>query len=94
VDAATGGFQDKETAMRISQDMEDSIENGELCFRNCYDWRPIYETGVPRKVLGLRWDTEMDKISVDERSTIAKKRKRAYTEDSADLSYPVANLPN
>ncbi len=65
MDAATRGFQDKETAMRISQDMEDSMENGGKCFRNCYDWRPIYETGELRQVLGLRWDTEMDKISVD-----------------------------
>jgi hypothetical protein len=43
-------------------------------------------------VLGLRWDTERDEISVD--VTMITARRRKDIEDSADLSCPEASLPD
>ncbi len=43
---------------------------------------PLSKTGELQKVLGLRMDTEKDKISVDVKINYDEKKKGANTEDS------------
>ncbi len=65
VDDATGGARDKETAMRISQGVEDTVENEGFCFKETImTGDPLGKTGELQKVLGLRWNTEKYEISV------------------------------
>jgi hypothetical protein len=66
VDDATGGASSMEAARRVSQDMEDILENGGFCFKETVMSGDLLgEGGELRKVLGLRWDTQRDKICVD-----------------------------
>ncbi len=66
VDDATGGANSTEAARRVSQDMEDILENGGFRFKETVmSGDPLGEGGELRKVLGLRWDTQKDKICVD-----------------------------
>jgi hypothetical protein len=53
---------------------------------------PLDETVELRKVLGLSWDTEKDEICINVKINYGEKKKRAYEEDSADLSRPEASL--
>jgi hypothetical protein len=60
------GAHDKEVVMKISQDIEDISENGGFLFKETdKTGDPLDETMELRKVLGLRWDTERDLISVE-----------------------------
>ncbi len=54
---------------------------------------PLEEGGELRKVLGLRWDTQEDKICVDIKLNYGEKVKGAYLEDDAPLSDPESALP-
>jgi hypothetical protein len=45
-------------------------------------------------VLGLRRDAEKDEISVDVKINHGEKKEGAYMEDSADLTFPEAKLPD
>jgi hypothetical protein len=60
---ATGGAENLEVARRVSQDMEDILEKGGFPFKETVmAGDPLGETGELRKVLGLRWDMEKNKI--------------------------------
>jgi hypothetical protein len=66
VDDATGGASSTEAAKQVSQDMEDILENEGFRFKETVmSGYPLEEGGELRKVLGLRWDTQEDKICVD-----------------------------
>ncbi len=66
VDDATGGAGNLEVAKQLSQDMEDILENGGFRLKETVMARdPLGENGELRKVLGLRWDTEKDKICMN-----------------------------
>jgi hypothetical protein len=66
VDDATGGASSMEEAKKVSQDMEDILENGGFRFKETVmAGDPLEQGGELRKVLGLRWDTQEDKIGVD-----------------------------
>ncbi len=54
---------------------------------------PLGEGEELRKVLGLRWDTERDEISVDVKLNYSEKVKGAYLEKDATLSDPESALP-
>jgi hypothetical protein len=67
VDDATGGASSMEEAKKVSQDMEDILENGGFRLKETVmaGDPPLEEGGELRKVLGLRWDTQEDRICVD-----------------------------
>jgi hypothetical protein len=54
---------------------------------------PLEEGGELRKVLGLRWDTQEDKICVDIKLNYGEKVKGAYLEEDAPLTDPESALP-
>jgi hypothetical protein len=94
VDDATGGAGSLEEARRVSQDMEDILENGGFRFKETVmAGDPLEEGGELRKVLGLRWDTQEDKICVDIKLNYGEKVKGAYLEEDAPLSDPESALP-
>ncbi len=54
MDDATGGAHEKKAAMKVSQDMEDIIENGVFRFKETVmTGDPIGKMGVLEKVLDL-----------------------------------------
>jgi hypothetical protein len=54
---------------------------------------PLGKDGELRKVLGLRWDTQRDKICVDIKLNYGEKVKGAYLEEDAPLTDPQSALP-
>jgi hypothetical protein len=94
VDDATGGASSMEEAKKVSQDMEDILENGGFRFKETVmAGDPLEEGGELRKVLGLRWDTQEDKICVDIKLNYGEKVKGAYLEEDALLADPESALP-
>jgi hypothetical protein len=94
VDDATGGANSTEAARRVSQDMEDILENGGFRFKETVmSGDPLGEGGELRKVLGLRWDTQKDEICVDVKLNYGEKVKGAYLEKDAPLADPESALP-
>ncbi len=90
VDDATAGAGSVEAAKQVSQDVEDILENGGLCFKETVmSGDPLGRDGELRKVLGLRWDTQREEICVD----IKLKVKGAYLEEDAPLTDPESSLP-
>jgi hypothetical protein len=62
--------------MRISQDMEDITENRGFCFKETVlTGGPLGETGGLWELLGLRWDTKKDEISIDVKINYGEKKK-------------------
>jgi hypothetical protein len=62
VDDATGGAQDKGPL----KNMEDIIEKDGFCFQESdVSGKLLEKEGELRKVLGLRWGTENNEISID-----------------------------
>jgi hypothetical protein len=60
------GLGIKKTALAISKDIGDIIEKGGFHSKETVmSGNPLEHSGEPRKVLGLRWDTEKDEISVN-----------------------------
>ncbi len=89
LDDATGGASSMEEARKVSQDMEDILENGGFRFKETVmAGDPLEEGGELRKVLGLRWDTQEDKICVDIKLNYGEKVKGAYLEEYAPLTDP------
>jgi hypothetical protein len=75
--------------------MEDILEHGGFQFKETVmSGDPLWEEGELRKVLGLRWDTERDKICVDVKLNFGEKVKGAYLEEDAPLSDPESALPS
>jgi hypothetical protein len=94
VDDATGGASSTEAARRVSQDMEDILENGGFHFKETVmSGDPLGEGGELRKVLGLRWDTQKDEICVDIKLNYGEKVKGAYLEEDAPLADPECSAP-
>jgi hypothetical protein len=94
VDDATGGASSTEKARQVSQDMEDILENGGFRFKETVMSGDLLEKGGElRKVLGLRWDTQEDKICVDIKLNYGEKVKGAYLEEDAPLADPESALP-
>ncbi len=94
VDDATRGASTLGAARRVSQDMEDILENGGFRFKETVmSGDPLGEDGELRKVLGLRWDTERDKICVDIKLNYGEKIKGVYLEEDAPLSDPESAMP-
>jgi hypothetical protein len=94
MDDATGGANSAEAARRVSQDMEDILENGGFRFKETVmSGDPLGEGGELRKVLGLRWDTQKDEICVDIKLNYGEKVKGAYLEEDAPLANPESALP-
>jgi hypothetical protein len=87
VDDDTGGGSSTEAAKQVSQDMEDILGNGGFRFKETVmsgdllgkDWEL-------RKVLGLRWDTQRDEVSVEIKLNYGEKVKGAYLEEDAPLA--------
>jgi hypothetical protein len=83
-----------EEARKVSQDMEDILENGGFRFKETVmAGDPLEEGGELRKVLGLRWDTQEDNICVDIKLNYGEKVKGAYLEEDAPLADPESALP-
>jgi hypothetical protein len=94
VDDATGGAGSVEAAKQVSQDMEDILENGGFRFKETVmSGDPLGKDGELRKVLGLRRDTQRDKICVDINLNYGEKVKGAYLEEDALLTDPESALP-
>jgi hypothetical protein len=94
VDDATGGASSAEKARQVSQDMEDILENGGFRFKETVmSGDPLEKGGELRKVLGLRWDTQEDKICMDIKLNYGEKVKGAYLEEDALLADPESALP-
>jgi hypothetical protein len=94
VDDATGGASSSEKARQVSQDMEDILKNGGFRFKETVmSGDPLEKGGELRKVLGLRWDTQEDKICVDIKLNYGEKVKGAYLEEDAPLADPESALP-
>jgi hypothetical protein len=94
VDDATGGASSTEAARRLSQDMEDILENGGFRFKETVmSGDPLGEGEELRKVLGLRWDTQKDEICADIKLNYGEKVKGAYLEEDAPLADPESALP-
>ncbi len=94
VDDATGGASSMEEAKKVSQDMEDILENGGFRFKETVmAGDPLEGVGELRKVLGLRWDMQEDKICVDIKLNYGEKVKGAYLEEDAPLTDPESALP-
>ncbi len=94
VDDATGGASSTEAAKQVSQDKEDILENGGFRFKEMVmSGDPLEEGGELGKVLGLRWDTQEDKICVDIKLNYGEKVKGAYLEEDAPLTDPESALP-
>jgi hypothetical protein len=69
--------------------MEDILENGGFQFKETVMSEDLLEGGKElRKVLGLRWDTQMDEICVDFKLNYGEKVKGAYLEEDAPLADP------
>ncbi len=76
VDDATGGASSTEEARQVSQDMEDILENGGFRFKETVmSGDQLEKGGELRKVLGLRWDMQEDKICVDIKLNYGEKVK-------------------
>jgi hypothetical protein len=89
VDNATGGASSTEEAKQVSRDMEDILENGGCRFKGTVmSGDPLEKGGELRKVLGLRWDTQEDKICVDIKLNYGEMVKGAYLEEDAPLTDP------
>jgi hypothetical protein len=83
-----------EEAKKVSQDMEDILENGGFRFKETVmAGDPLEKGGELRKVLGLRWDTQEDQICVDIKLNYGEKVKGAYLEEDAPLADPESALP-
>jgi hypothetical protein len=85
MDNATWKAHIKTVATKMSLDMEDIIENGEVRFKETImKGEPLGESEDFQKVLRLRWDTEKDEISMD----VNYKEKKKDAEDSAYFNCP------
>jgi hypothetical protein len=66
--------------------MEDIIEKERFCFKGIVmSGNPLKKSGEVRKLLGLRWDTEKDEMSVVVKLKYEEKIKEAYAEEDPDL---------
>jgi hypothetical protein len=93
VDDATGEESSMEAAKQVSQDMEDILGNGGFRFKETVmSGDPLGKDRELRKVLGLRWDTQRDKICVDIKLNYGEKVKGAYLEEDALLTDPESAL--
>jgi hypothetical protein len=73
--------------------MEGIIESGGFQFKETgMTGNSLDEIGEFWRVMGLSWETQKNKISMDVKNNYGEKKKGAYLEDSADLSCPEANL--
>jgi hypothetical protein len=94
VDDATGGANSAEASRRVSQDMEDILENGGFRFKETVmSGDPLGDGGELRKVLGLRWDTQKEEICADIKLNYGEKVKGSYLEEDAPLADPESALP-
>jgi hypothetical protein len=76
VDDATRGTSTLAAARQVLQDMEDILENGGFRFKETVmSGDPLGKGEEPRKVIGLRWDTERDEICVDVKLNYGEKVK-------------------
>jgi hypothetical protein len=84
---ATEGAHDKENALGVSADMESIIGNSRFQLKETImSSDSLDERGELEKVLGLRWETEKNKICVDIKLNYGEKIKGTYIEQDDSLT--------
>jgi hypothetical protein len=94
VDDATAGADSKEDLMAISRGMEAIVARGGFKFKETVmSGDQVEDPDQLRKVLGLRWDTEKDRLLIEVRVNYSGKRKGANIEPDEDLEEIEATMP-
>jgi len=87
VDDATAGADSKERLMELSQEMETVAKRGGFEFKETLmSGDKEDENGEPRKVLGLIWETEADRLKVDVKLNLGAKRAGLHLKENIELS--------
>jgi Pao retrotransposon peptidase len=85
VDDCMAGDNDYQKLLKISQDLDDLVEQGGFKFKETHMSGDKLEDEVPRKVLGIFWDTESDTLKLDIKINFSGKRKGAKLAPDVDL---------
>jgi hypothetical protein len=87
VDDATAGADSKERLVELSQEMETVAKRGGFEFKETLmSGDKEDESGEPRKVLGLIWETEADRLKVDVKLNLGAKKAGLHLEENIELS--------
>ncbi len=87
MDDATAGADSKERLMALSQEMETVAKRGGFEFKETLmSGDKEDENGEPRKVLGLIWETEADRLKVDVKLNLRAKRAGLHLKENIELS--------
>ncbi len=87
VDDATAGADSKERLIALSQKMEAVAKRGGFEFKETLmSGDKEDDNGEPRKVLGLIWETEADRLKVDVKLNLGAKRAGLHLKENIELS--------
>ena len=94
VDDALAGSDEEEKLEVISQGMEAIVARGGFKFKETVkSGDPVDDQEHLRKVLGVRWDTERDRLLIEVRVNYSGKRKGANIEPDTDLGNVEGTMP-
>jgi hypothetical protein len=87
VDDATAGADSKEWLIALSKEMEAVAKRGGFEFKETLmSGHKEDDDGEPRKVLGLIWETEADRLKVDVKLNLGAKRAGLHLRENIELS--------
>jgi hypothetical protein len=87
VDDATAGADSKERLMALSKEMEAVAKRGGFEFKETLmSGDKEDEDGEPHKVLGLIWETEVNRLKVDVKLNLGAKRVGLHLKENIELS--------
>ena len=94
VDDALAGSDEEEKLEVISRGMEAIVARGGFKFKETVkSGDPVDDQDQLRKVLGVRWDTERDRLLIEIRVNFSGKRKGANIEPDTDLENVERTMP-
>jgi Pao retrotransposon peptidase len=85
VDDCMAGDNDYKKLLKISRDLDELVEQGGFKFKETHISGDKMEDDIPRKVLGVFWNTGLDTLMLDIKINFSGKRKGAKLAPDVDL---------
>jgi hypothetical protein len=85
IDDCMAGHDILEELKKISEDLDELVEQGGFKFKDTHMSGDLLDNDIPRKVLGLFWDTQFDRLQLGIKINFSGKRKGAKLAPNIDL---------
>jgi hypothetical protein len=79
------GYDNRGELRKISKNLDELVEQGGFKFKDTHMSGDPLDSDIPRKVLGLFWDMESDRLQLDIKINFSGKRKGAKLAPDVDL---------